>query len=69
MKHLPGGKFYYIVDHPGGRSAMGEDPLYDTGSINPNLYFTQIESTIQIAFLYIRLGYNAGPIYVIRIYI
>ena len=32
MKHPPGGKFYYIVDHPGGRSAMGDDPLYDTGT-------------------------------------
>ena len=26
----PRGTFYYIVDHPGGRSAMGDDPLYDT---------------------------------------
>ena len=30
----PRGKFYYIVDHPGGRSAMGDDPLYDTGIPN-----------------------------------
>ena len=34
MNHPPGGKFYYIVDHPGGRSAMGDDPLYDTGQKN-----------------------------------